>query len=108
MTRASSTMRGTSSAVAGRLASTSAELRDLAEDRVAPAVVGLVAADGLERLAVEAVQALDHLRRRELVVVRDGQGVGGRYVGLPRRVGRDGGLGHRRGCACGRRSRAGR
>src|SRR5438445_724733 len=44
MARASSAMRPTSAAVAGRLSSTSGELPHLAEDRVASAVGRLVAA----------------------------------------------------------------
>ena len=73
--RASSTIRGMSSAPAARLASTSAELRDLAEDRVARAVRGFVATDQLERVVIEALEALDHLRRRQLVVVGNREGV---------------------------------
>src|SRR3954471_14546494 len=83
---ASSTIRGMSAAVAGRLDSTSGELRDLAEDRVAAAVVGLVATDRLERFGIEPFESLDHLRCGQLVVVGDGERVRRRYVGPPRRV----------------------
>src|SRR5207249_1050880 len=70
-----------------RASTTSGELRDLAQDRVAAAVVGLVAADRVQRLTVEAVEPLDDLRRRQLVVVGDRERIGGGDVGLPRRVG---------------------
>jgi len=58
---ASSTMDAMSCSPAGRLSSTSAELRDLAEDRVATTMPGLVRADRLERRGVETVEPLDHL-----------------------------------------------
>src|SRR5438477_256906 len=78
-----STSAGRSSAAAGRLDSTSGELRDLAQDGVATPVLALVAADRLQRIAVEALEAFDHLRRRQLVVVGDRQRLCRRDVGPP-------------------------
>ena len=59
----------------------SGELRDLAQDGVPTAVRRLVATDGLERRVVEPFEALDHLRRRQLVVVGDGQRLDRRRTG---------------------------